>query len=117
MLSLVIPAFGFLLRQRLVCRDRIVHDVLFLLLEFFKDTIDEFLDRFRRSLQRIFQTKAGHSFMEELLIIRMNTAEYLLQHSNMTLEEIATHVGYQTFAGFWKARKKYLKMQKETQND
>ena len=34
-LSLVILAFGFLLRQRLVCGDRIIHDVLFLLLEFF----------------------------------------------------------------------------------
>lgn len=67
----------------------------------------------RRQIQRIFQAKTGHSFVDELLTVRMNTAEYLLQHSNMTQEEIAAHVGYQTFAGFWKARKKFKNMQKK----
>ena len=42
MLSLVILAFGFLLRLGLFCGDRIIHDVLFLLLEFLKDAIDKF---------------------------------------------------------------------------
>ena len=53
MLSLVILDFGFLLRQRLVCGDWVIHDVLFLLLEFFKDTIDKFLDGLGRGFQSI----------------------------------------------------------------
>lgn len=70
-----------------------------------------------RQIQRAIKKETGRTFTEELVAIRMNTAEYLLQHSDMTQEEIAARVGYQTFAGFWKAQKKFQKMQQKNNDD
>ena len=66
-----------------------------------------------KQTQRIIQKETGHTFTQEVVARRMHIAEHLFQHSNMTNEEIAVFVGYQTYAGFWKARKRFLKAKNE----
>lgn len=70
-----------------------------------------------RQIQRAIKKETGRTFSEELVAIRMNAADYLLLHSDMTQEQIAAYVGYHTFSGFWKARKKFQKMQQESNNN
>ena len=64
-----------------------------------------------KQTQRIIKKEKGHTFSEEVVARRMSIADYLLRHSTMNNEEIATFVGYQTYAGFWKARKRHIKEQ------
>ncbi len=64
-----------------------------------------------RQIQRIVQQETGNTFLEELTDRRMKTAEYLMNHSDMSAAEIAQYVGYNSYSGFWKARKHYKKEQ------
>ena len=66
-----------------------------------------------KQTQRIILKETGHTFTQEVVARRMQAADYLLQQGNMTNEEIAAFVGYQTYAGFWKARKRFLKAKNE----
>lgn len=61
-----------------------------------------------RQIQRIVQQETGNTFLEELTDRRMKTAQYLMNHSDMSATEIAHYVGYDSYSGFWKARKNYL---------
>lgn len=61
-----------------------------------------------KQVQRIILNKTGHSFTQEVVAKRMRVAERLLSQGNMTNTEVARAVGYQTYTGFWKARKLFL---------
>lgn len=45
--------------------------------------------------------------------MRMKMADQLLSHTDMSMTRVAQYVGYNTYAGFWKAYTKYKKDRKE----
>lgn len=59
-----------------------------------------------RQAERLVHKHTGRSFREELSETRVQMARILLSDSDMTLTEIASYVGYRSYAGFWKAVKK-----------
>ena len=59
-----------------------------------------------RQTERKLIEHTGHTFREELAATRISVAKYLQSTSSMSLSEIATYVGYHSYAGFWKAMKK-----------
>lgn len=65
-----------------------------------------------KQAQRIIQRETGHTFLQELTQRRMQTAEYLMHNTEMSANQIAQYVGYATYAGFWKAWKKYAHHEK-----
>lgn len=65
-----------------------------------------------KQVHRIMVAETGHSLTQEILFTRMQAAEFLIQNTNQSLAEIARSVGYQTYTGFWKARKQYVKIKK-----
>lgn len=60
-----------------------------------------------RQTERLMKEYTGKSFKNELCEIRMNIAKHLIDNSELSLSEIARYVGYDSYAGFWKAMKKY----------
>ena len=60
-----------------------------------------------KQVQRIIKRETGRTFLSELTAHRMRIAEYLIETDNMSLKEIAEHVGYNSYSGFWKAWQKY----------
>ena len=56
--------------------------------------------------QRLVKKHTGMTFGENLRTYRLRVAEYLMEKSDMTKEEIARAVGYSSYSGFWKASKK-----------
>ena len=93
-----------------------IKDPTFLISEFFskryhtdiqlKDLADELCMSVRQTERTVMQV-TGRSFRDALVFARMEAAKHLLKTTNMTLSEIAQRVGYQSYAGFWKAAKKY----------
>ena len=61
-----------------------------------------------RQTERLVLAHVGHTFREELTLTRLTVADQLIRHSEMSLSEIARYVGYESYAGFWKAKKKHL---------
>ncbi len=59
-----------------------------------------------RQTERLVQKYTGNSFKNEIINTRMNMADMLIASTDMSLAEIAAYVGYKSYAGFWKARKK-----------
>lgn len=59
-----------------------------------------------RQTERLVLEHTGHTFREELTRVRLLMADRLLKTTNLSLTEIARYVGYQSYAGFWKAMKK-----------
>ena len=62
--------------------------------------------------QRVTKKYTGKTFGENLLLQRMIVAETLMKTSKMSLSEIASYVGYNSYCGFWKAYKKYQNEEK-----
>lgn len=60
-----------------------------------------------RQTERLVKEYTGNSFRNELAAIRINIAKNLLKYSQMSMREICEYVGYKSYAGFWKAMKKY----------
>lgn len=60
-----------------------------------------------RQVQRIIQKETGNTFLEELTSRRMNAARYLEESTDMSATEIAHYVGYNSYSGYWKARKHF----------
>ena len=58
--------------------------------------------------QRLVKKYTGMTFGENIQTYRIKVADYLLSTTNLTKEEIAYQVGYQSYSGFWKARNKLL---------
>ncbi|MBE6593371.1 MAG: AraC family transcriptional regulator [Ruminococcaceae bacterium] len=60
-----------------------------------------------RQTERKLIEHTGNNFKEELASTRISIAKYLIESTDMSLTEIAQYVGYRSYAGFWKAMKKY----------
>ena len=60
---------------------------------------------------RLVKKYTDKTFVQNLLEARMLTAEYLAENTDMPMTEIARHVGYNSYGGFFKAREKYLSEQ------
>ena len=59
-----------------------------------------------RQSERLVIKYTGKSFKKELISTRKYVADYLRQTTDMSLSEIATYVGYNSYSGFYKAIKK-----------
>lgn len=55
-----------------------------------------------RNAARIFKRHFGTSFSEHVRRRRADTAKYLLLHTEMSLSDITTELGFSTYAGFFK---------------
>jgi len=55
---------------------------------------------------RIVEQYTGHTFRKEITAKRIEAASLLMQ-SGMSAREAALRVGYTSYSGFWKARRKY----------
>lgn len=60
-----------------------------------------------RQTERLVIEHTGKTFRDELSFIRIEMAKHLMETTNMPLGEVADYVGYLSYAGFWKAMKKY----------
>ena len=60
-----------------------------------------------RQVQRIIQKETGNTFLQELTSRRMNAARYLEESTDMSATEIAHYVGYNSYSGYWKARRNF----------
>ena len=95
---------------------RSITDYGFLIREFFqtgyeKDVklsdLAKVLNVCERQAERLVLEYTGRTFREELTYMRMTIAKHLMNSGEMSLGEIARYVGYRSYAGFWKAMKKY----------
>jgi AraC-like DNA-binding protein len=60
----------------------------------------------RPHLHRLFQSQFGRSPVQHLIYLRMERAQYLLTHTDWTLEQIGEQVGYSDVFNFSKRFKK-----------
>jgi YesN/AraC family two-component response regulator len=60
-----------------------------------------------RQAERLIIEHTGNTFRDELSSIRIEMAKHLIATTDMSLGEVADYVGYRSYAGFWKAMKKY----------
>lgn len=60
-----------------------------------------------RQTERLVKEHTGNTFKQELASTRITIAKHLLDTTDMSLSDVAQYVGYQSYAGFWKAMKKY----------
>lgn len=68
--------------------------------------LSETLHLSKMHTQRLIKKHTGMTFGENLRSYRMRVADYLTQNTDMTEEEIARYVGYRSYSGYWKAKKK-----------
>jgi AraC-like DNA-binding protein len=59
-----------------------------------------------RQAERLVEEYTGKSFRDELTGTRMAVADQLIAEGELSLAEIAAYVGYHSYAGFFKARKR-----------
>ena len=93
-----------------------ITDYGFLIFEFFSRNykeqvrlcdLAELLHLSNRQAERLVLEHTGRSFREELAATRVRIANQLLKTTDMSLAEIAEYTGYRSYAGLWKAMKKY----------
>ncbi len=65
------------------------------------------LHRSERQTERLVLACTGHTFREELARTRIEIARRLMESTSLSLQSISEYVGYRSYAGFWKALKKY----------
>ena len=94
---------------------RQITDYSFLICEFFSKHYHEdvhlsdlasVLHLSERQTERLVIKSTGNTFLKELSEVRMNVAEHLSKTTDMTLEDISRYIGYKSYAGFWKAKKR-----------
>ena len=56
-----------------------------------------------KQTERLVQKYTGRSFTDALISHRMAIAKYLIETTNLSLQEISEYVGYRSYSGFWKA--------------
>ncbi len=93
-----------------------ITDYGFLIREFFqtrysKDVklrdLADVLNVCERQTERLVIEYTGRTFRDELAFTRITMAKQLLKSNHMSMREVAAYVGYHSYAGFWKAMKKY----------
>lgn len=95
-----------------------INDYGFLIHEFFTNNytssitlteLAEVLHLSSRQAERLVIEHTGNSFRDELCKIRVTVAKELLKTTNMSLTEVSRYVGYRSYAGFYKAMRRYEK--------
>jgi AraC-like DNA-binding protein len=90
-------------------------DYGFLIQEFFSrryredihlSDLAELLCLSERQTERAVLSHTGKTFRRELTATRMAVARHLMETTELSLQEIAAYVGYESYVGFWKAFKK-----------
>ncbi len=71
-------------------------------------SLAEYIGISPKQVQRIIQKETGKTFLEELTARRMRAARYLEKNTTMSAGEIAHYIGYNSYSGYWKARKNFL---------
>ena len=61
----------------------------------------------QRQTERLVTAHMGKSFRETLAATRVMIAKQLSLSTELSMHEIAEYVGYRSYAGFWKAMKKF----------
>lgn len=93
-----------------------ISDYSFLICEFFSEHYHEdlhlcdlakALHLSERQTERLVIQSTGHTFRQELATVRIHVATHLLKTTDISLDEVSRYVGYRSYAGFWKAMKKY----------
>lgn len=128
--SRIIPYLSFFCSYLFPKKEKIepkkINDYGFLINEFFalRYTCDMDISLLARTLcvsekqaHRLVIKHMGNTFGAELTRRRMMAAEQLIKDGKLTLQKVATTVGYQTYAGFWKAYKKYLAEKENKENE
>ena len=72
-------------------------------------TLETLAEHFHLSepyISKFIREKSGKTFVEHLTNIRMKKARTLLKHGNMTVENIALSIGYQSVEHFNRTFKK-----------
>jgi LacI family transcriptional regulator len=62
----------------------------------------------RRLLQNRFKDAVGRTMREELLLVRLNQARFLLEHAGMSIAEVAVACGFKHHAYFGKIFKREI---------
>ena len=75
----------------------------------------EILHVSERQAERLVWECVGRSFRDELTATRMVVADQLLNTTDISLGELAQYLGYKSYAGFWKAYKKYKSKKNESE--
>ena len=95
-----------------------ITDYSFLIEEFFSNRysedvhlrdLAETLHLSERQTERLVIKYTGKPFRKELATVRLQTAKFLLSTTKMTPTAVCEYVGYQSYAGFFKAMKKFDK--------
>lgn len=64
-----------------------------------------------KQTERLVKKHLGMTFKELLTDYRMTVADFLAKSTELSEREIAEYVGYSTYNGYWKAKKRYLGVQ------
>lgn len=59
-----------------------------------------------KQTERLVKKHTGVTFKSALADYRITVADYLKKHTAMSDNEIADYIGYSSYSGFWKAKKK-----------
>ena len=70
------------------------------------DDLAEMLHLSQRQTERLVISCTGKSFRKALCDKRLEIASILMENTSLSLTEIATMIGYKSYAGFWKALKR-----------
>ena len=93
-----------------------LNDYGFLIFEFFSrnyaedirlSELAEFLHVSERQAERLVLEYTSRSFRDELSATRVRIARELQKTTELSLSEVAEYVGYRSYAGLWKAMKKF----------
>ncbi len=60
-----------------------------------------------KQTQMLVKQHTGRTFKQELTSYRMKMADYLIEETNMPMQEVAEKIGFRTYSGFWKVYKVY----------
>ena len=100
-----------------------VSDYKYIIDNFFEESYSKnaSLDELARSLHvserqasRLVVKHTGHSFKQEMLKRKMESAHLLLKTSDLSMSEIAEHLGYSSYGSFWRSYQKYKSEAKNT---
>lgn len=93
-----------------------INDYGFLIFEFFSrkyaenirlSDLAEFLHVSDRQAERLVLEHTSRSFRDELAATRVRIARELQKTTSLSLSEIAEYTGYRSYAGLWKAMRKF----------
>lgn len=115
-----VAAFISLFCSAFECEEKLLPmpltDYGFLIFEFFSKRytedvrlldLAEFLHVSERQAERLVLEHTSRSFRDELAVTRVRVARELQKTSDLSLSEIAEYTGYRSYAGLWKAMKKF----------